>query len=279
MKLRVVSLLVLVAIATAIAAGGAQTSPFGLLALLLAGVLGAGGCGAVNAYIDRDIDPVMRRTSTRPLPMQEICPESRALYFGITLIAFSLILAAWLLNPLTAGLIMAGAAVYLFVYTLWLKRRTSLSIIWGGFAGCFPVLAGWAAVTGSISPVSVLLALVVLVWIPGHNWTFAIRTKQDYERAGIPVLPSKIGDDKTMKLSVVSVVGVLAVVLVSAGLGYASAVFAVIVMVATFIVLAAGLHAVGKPTPQNAWRVYKMLSVYLAVIFAAAAIQPLIIGI
>jgi protoheme IX farnesyltransferase len=174
---------------------------------------------------------------------------------------------------------MAGAAVYLFVYTLWLKRRTSLSIIWGGFAGCFPVLAGWAAVTGSISPVSVLLALVVLVWIPGHNWTFAIRTKQDYERAGIPVLPSKIGDDKTMKLSVVSVVGVLAVVLVSAGLGYASAVFAVIVMVATFIVLAAGLHAVRKPTPQNAWRVYKMLSVYLAVIFAAAAIQPLIIGI
>jgi protoheme IX farnesyltransferase len=274
MKLRVVSLLVLVAVATAIAAAGPQTTIFSLLVLFVVGVLSAGGCGAINSFWDRDIDPIMRRTAARPIPLQLIRPEVKALYFGAASVGIALVLGTILLNTLTALFVLLGALIYIFVYTIWLKRRTSLSIIWGGFAGSCPVLAGWASTTGSITPLALLLALVVLVWIPGHNWTFAIRMRGDYERVGIPVLPTEIGNERTMLLSISSIIGVLAIVLIAHVLGYASLGFALVSLLVTLIVLISGFRAVRTPTPANAWRLYKILSLYLAVIFIAAAIEP-----
>lgn len=277
MKLRVVSLLVVVAIAAAVAAGGPRTSVFTLLVLFIVGVLAAGGCGAINSYLDRDIDPLMRRTSRRPIPMSMIQPEIKALYFGTASVAAALALAWFLLNPLTTLFVLAGALIYIVVYTMWLKRRTSFSIIWGGLAGCCPVLAGWASTTGSISPFGTLLALIVLVWIPGHNWTFAIRAQGDYERVGIPVLPAEIGNERTMLLSLSSIVGVLAVVLLANFFGYASMQFVFASLTATILVLVPGFRALRQPTSANAWRLYKILSLYLAAIFLAAAAQPFLI--
>jgi protoheme IX farnesyltransferase len=166
-----------------------RPSPLGLtLVVLVGGALAAGAANALNCYIDRDIDQVMRRTSRRPLPRHTVAPRS-ALVFGLVLAAVSTALMAAFTNWLATGLTVAAIAYYDLVYTLWLKRRTSQNTFWGGICGALPVLIGWAAVTGTLPARAWLLFAVVFFWQMPHFYALAIKFKDDYRRAGIPMLP------------------------------------------------------------------------------------------
>jgi protoheme IX farnesyltransferase len=159
-----------------------------VLATMIGGTLAAGSANALNCYVDRDIDAVMRRTTHRPLARHDVSPRA-ALVFGLVLAVLSVALMAAATNWLAAGLTAAAIAFYVVVYTILLKRRTAQNIVWGGAAGCMPVLIGWAAVTGSLAWAPVVLFAVVFFWTPPHFWALAIRYREDYARAGVPMLP------------------------------------------------------------------------------------------
>jgi protoheme IX farnesyltransferase len=159
-----------------------------VVATLVGGTLAAGSANALNCYVDRDIDQVMKRTAGRPLPQHSVPPES-ALVFGVVLGVVSVGLLWLTTNLLAAGLALAAILFYVVVYTMWLKRRTPQNIVWGGAAGCMPVLIGWAAVTGSLSWPAWVLFAVVFFWTPPHFWALAMRFKDDYAAAGVPMLP------------------------------------------------------------------------------------------
>jgi protoheme IX farnesyltransferase len=159
-----------------------------LAVVLVGGALAAGAANALNCYIDRDIDPLMRRTSKRPLPAHTIAPRS-ALVFGLTLAVVSVALMAAFTNLLATCLTAAAIAYYDLVYTLWLKRTTPANTFWGGVCGAMPVLIGWAAVTGGLAWPAWAMFAVVFLWQPPHFWALAITCREDYARAGIPMLP------------------------------------------------------------------------------------------
>jgi protoheme IX farnesyltransferase len=187
-KPRIVELLLVTTVpAMMLAAGGLP--PLGLsLVVLVGGSLAAGAANALNCYIDRDIDQLMRRTSRRPLPTHVLSPRS-VLVFGLALAAASTLLMAVFTN-LLATLLTLGAVVYYdVVYTMWLKRTTPQNTVWGGVCGALPVLIGWAAVTGGLAPAAWVLFAVVFLWQPPHFYALAVKFRDDYARAGIPMLP------------------------------------------------------------------------------------------
>ncbi|WP_347343600.1 heme o synthase [Jatrophihabitans telluris] len=159
-----------------------------VISTLVGGTLAAGSANALNCFVDRDIDAVMRRTGHRPLARHEVSPRA-ALIFGTVLGMVAVLLMGLATNWLAAGLTAAAIVFYVVVYTMLLKRRTSQNIVWGGAAGCMPVLIGWAAVTGSVAWAPVVLFAVVFFWTPPHFWALAIRYREDYARAGVPMLP------------------------------------------------------------------------------------------
>ena len=188
MKLRVVELLLVTTVPALFLASDGLPDLAITLATLLGGTLAAGAANAFNMVIESDIDQVMGRTSTRPL-VRELMSEGAALTFAFAITVISL-LTFWIFtNPLATGLTVAAIAFYVFGYTVGLKRRTSQNIVWGGIAGCLPVLIGWAAVTGTLSLTAWLFFLLIFFWTPPHFWALAIKYRDDYERAGVPMLP------------------------------------------------------------------------------------------
>ncbi len=193
-KPKVQSLLLLTTIATMYVAG--DPSP-GLVALTcLGGYLSAGGAGAVNHWYDRDIDKLMSRTANRPIPSGRVAPRS-ALLFGCALAALSILELSLTVNPLAAALSFSGFLGYVFVYTVWLKRRTPQNIVIGGAAGAVPPLVGWAAVTGSVSGTAVILFFIVFFWTPPHFWALSLLMKDEYRKVGVPMLPVVRGEAET----------------------------------------------------------------------------------
>ena len=164
----------------------------------LGGYLSAGGAGAVNHWFDRDIDAQMARTATRPVPSGRVSPHA-ALAFGCTLAALSLLELSLAVNPLAAALSFSGFLGYVFVYTVWLKRRTPQNIVIGGAAGAVPPLVGWAAVTGSVSGTAVILFFIVFFWTPPHFWALSLLMKGEYEKVGVPMLPVVRGEAETRR--------------------------------------------------------------------------------
>jgi len=195
-KPKVQSLLLLTTIATMYVAG--DPSPMLVALTCLGGYLSAGGAGAVNHWFDRDIDARMTRTASRPVPAGRIAPRA-ALAFGFTLAGLSLLELSLTVNPLAAGLSFAGFLGYVFVYTVWLKRRTPQNIVIGGAAGAVPPLVGWAAVTGSVSGTAVLLFFIVFFWTPPHFWALSLLMKDDYAKVGVPMLPVVRGEAETRR--------------------------------------------------------------------------------
>ncbi|PSL39532.1 protoheme IX farnesyltransferase [Labedella gwakjiensis] len=186
-KPRVMELLLVTTIPVMILAEGGLPDLWLVIATVLGGAMSAGSAASFNMYIDRDIDKVMKRTSKRPLVTGDLTPRE-ALVFSWILAVVS---TAWLLaftNLLAAALSVAAIAFYVFVYTLWLKRRTSQNIIWGGIAGCFPVLIGWAAVTNSLTWAPFILFSVVFLWTPPHYWPLSMKYREDYKSVGVPML-------------------------------------------------------------------------------------------
>jgi protoheme IX farnesyltransferase len=195
-KPKVQSLLLLTTIATMYVAG--DPSPLLVALTCLGGYLSAGGAGAVNHFLDRDLDARMSRTATRPIPAGRVSPRA-ALLFGCALAGLSLVELSLAVNPLAAGLSFAGFLGYVFVYTLWLKRRTPQNIVIGGAAGAVPPLVGWAAVTGSVSGTPVMLFFIVFFWTPAHFWSLSLLMQGEYARAGVPMLPVVRGEQETRR--------------------------------------------------------------------------------
>jgi heme o synthase len=186
-KPRVMELLLVTTIPVMILAAHGLPSPWLIVATVLGGAMSAGSAAAFNMYIDRDIDAVMKRTKNRPLVTGEVSPRE-GLLFAWALGIVSTLWLALTTNLLAAGLSVAAILFYVFIYTLWLKRRTAQNIIWGGIAGCFPALIGWAAVTGSLSWPPFILFAVVFLWTPPHYWPLSMKYRDDYKAVGVPML-------------------------------------------------------------------------------------------
>ncbi len=191
-KPRVVELLLVTTVPVMFLAGRAVPSLMLVLATVVGGALSAGAANTFNCVFDRDIDQVMHRTSSRPLVTGTISPRA-AMVFGFVLTVASTVILAAAVNLLAAALSLAAIAFYVFGYTMVLKRRTPQNIVWGGAAGCMPVLIGWAAVTGSLSLTPVVLFLVVFFWTPPHYWPLSMRFRDDYIAASVPMLPVVAG--------------------------------------------------------------------------------------
>jgi heme o synthase len=243
-----------------------------LAAVVAAGTLASGGAGALNSYLDQDIDRSMGRTSRRPIPTGEVSPQ-RALFFGLFLIAGGLIISVLLLPLLAALFILLGAAIYVLFYTKYLKRRTTLNIVLGGSAGSCAPLAGWAAATGNLTAVAPwLMALLVFVWTPSHFWALAMRAVGDYTKAGIPMLPVVVGEKKTAQYIALNtfLLVPLSLALVPFGFGLLYLTVAAILGLGMILV---DLRLVANPTKTVAWTAFKFSSPYLAIVFLAMALD------
>lgn len=276
MKLRIDALLLLVAAAGYVATSGPQINPVTFGLLMVAGLLASSGASAVNHYVDRDIDAVMRRTSKRPLPAHRIDPATHALTFGLGLTAASLALAYVAINPLTAAMIGLGFAVYVGVYTMGLKRTHVSNIVIGGFAGSCPALAGSAAAANGISLPAALIALLVFLWTPSHFWALAFRNSEDYRRAGLPMLPA-VKDAVTSSRAIGASSAIVAIA--SIGFIFTDAfhdayLVAAVALGATLLYLTA--RFVLEPTKDRAWAGYKFSGIYLALILVAMMADALV---
>ena len=187
-KPRIIELLLVTTLPAMILAAGGLPRVSVVIATMVAGTLAAGSANALNCYIDRDIDALMRRTGHRPLARHDVSPTG-ALLFGIALGVLAIDIMGFATNWLAAALTAAAIGFYVVVYTMLLKRRTAQNIVWGGAAGCMPVLIGWAAVTGRLAWAPLILFGIVFFWTPPHFWALAIRYREDYRRAGVPMLP------------------------------------------------------------------------------------------
>jgi len=187
-KPRIIELLLVTTVPTMLLAARGVPSLWLIAATLIGGSLSAGAANTLNCYVDRDIDRVMHRTESRPLATHVVSPAA-ALTFGVTLAVVSTVWLAVTTNLLSAALSVTAILFYVFVYTLGLKRRTSQNIVWGGAAGCMPVLIGWSAVTGELSWAALVLFAIIFFWTPPHFWALAMRYREDYAAAGVPMLP------------------------------------------------------------------------------------------
>ncbi len=265
-KPKVQSLLLLTTVASMYVAGDPS---LGLVLLTcLGGYLSAGGAGAVNHYVDRDIDALMSRTANRPIPAGRIAPRV-ALAFGCTLAACSVALLWLAVNPLAAGLSFAGFLGYVFVYTLWLKRRSPQNIVIGGAAGAVPPLVGWAAVTGSLSGTAVLMFFIVFFWTPPHFWSLSLLMKDEYAKVGVPMLPVVRGEAETRRQ--IALYAVLLYVVTQ--LPFCAGGFGTIYLVAS-VVLGLGFifgaqRLISRADRPTALRLYLYSLAYLALLFCA----------
>jgi len=197
LKPRVLTLVVFTGLIGMLVAPG-HLHPVLAVAAILCITVAAGAAGAINMWYDRDIDAIMRRTAKRPIPAGRIAPDE-ALTFGVLLAVFSVVVMGLATNPLAAVILAASIAFYVFIYTMWLKRRTPQNIVIGGAAGAFPPLIGWVAVTGSVDVLPLLMFAIVFFWTPPHFWVLALWAHDDYERAGVPMLPVVSGARETRR--------------------------------------------------------------------------------
>jgi heme o synthase len=270
MKPRVQTLLLFTTITTMYVAG---TPSIGLVALTcLGGALSAGGAGAINHWFDRDLDAVMVRTSNRPVPAGRVAPRN-ALTFGIVLGIAAFVLLATTVNPLAAALSLSGLLGYVFVYTIWLKRRTPQNIVIGGAAGAVPPLVAWAATTGHLSGSALYLFAIVFYWTPPHFWALSLLMKDEYAKAGVPMMPVVRGEEETRFQIVLYTFLLVAVTILPFVGGLFGAVYFISAMVlgAGFIALAVKLFRSRERRP--ALRLYLSSLAYLALLFAAMVID------
>jgi heme o synthase len=255
-------------------------------AAVLCVAVAAGASGCINMWYDRDIDAVMRRTSNRPIPAGRVAP-GEALGYGITLAIASVLVMALATNVVAAFVLALSIAFYVFVYTMWLKRRTPQNIVIGGAAGAFPPVIGWAAVTGSVSLMPLLLFAIIFFWTPPHFWSLALYASGDYERAGVPMLPVVAGARETRRQIMIYTVVLVAVSLVPWALGLVGMVYGVAAsvlglgfLVSAWRVLRDKQDETGRSLTKDApaRAAFRFSLAYLSVLFLALAIDHAIGG-
>ena len=276
-KPRIIELLLVTTVPTMVVAARGVPSGWLVLATLVGGALAAGGANAVNMYIDRDIDRLMHRTRNRPLVTGAISPRS-ALVFAVVLelLAFAELWA--LVNLLSAVLAVAATLFYVFVYSLWLKRTSTQNIVIGGAAGAVPVLVGWAAVRDSLGMAPLVLFAIIFVWTPPHFWALAIRYRDDYRRADVPMMPTVVGFTRTARQIVVYTVLLWAASLVFYPVARMGDLYLVAAIVLGAIFLWQAVQLLRDRTPERAMRLFAYSISYLTLLFAAMAADQLLRG-
>jgi heme o synthase len=274
-KPRIIVLLLVTTVPAMVLAGRGVPTIGLVLATLVGGAIAAGSANAINCYLDRDIDEVMRRTRRRPLPAHKVTPE-RALAFGYVLGTISFFFLSIAVNVLAASLALSAIAFYVFVYTMWLKRSSVQNIVIGGAAGAVPALVGWAAVTGSVGLAAWVLFAIVFVWTPPHFWALAMRYSGDYRAAGIPMLPAVRGMEETRKqILLYSLVlfgtSLVLVPVASMGVVYTAA---AVGLGGWFVWRALRLWR--ATSPAESMRLFRFSIVYLGALFAAVAADALV---
>jgi heme o synthase len=275
-KPRIMSLLLLTGAAGMFVGAQGMPDP-GLLAATIVGLgLACGGASALNHVLDRDIDRSMGRTARRPVADGRVSPEL-ALEFGLALSALSFVLLASVVNVLAASLALVGNLFYVLVYTRWLKRSTPQNIVIGGAAGAVPPLVGWAAATGNLALPALYLFLIVFFWTPPHFWALALLIKRDYEAARIPMLPVVRGERETARQILLYTVGLVALTLVPVLTGTFGPIYlaAAVLLGARFVQLAWSLWQ--ELTPRRAGVLFHYSLAYLALLFVAMAVDPVIL--
>jgi heme o synthase len=273
LKPTIILLLVITELSAMIVAARGWPRPEVLIGALSGGAMAAGGAGAVNQWFDRDIDQLMPRTRRRPIAAGRVSPAA-GLAFGIAVGLLGVALIALTTNLLAAALALAGGLVYVFVYTMWLKRSTAQNIVIGGAAGAFPPLVGWAAATGSLSPLAWVLFAIIFFWTPPHFWALALLLNKQYSAAKVPMLPVVAGERRTRRSIFFYTVLLFAISLVPlVWLGPIYAVAAV-ALGAAFLVLAG--RATRRRDGASALALFHYSLAYLALLFPAAALASVV---
>ena len=242
--------------------------------LLIAGTLSSAGSAALNCYLDRDIDIKMERTKNRASATGQLSPNIILIY-GIIMITIAAIVSTVFLNLLTTGMILLGSFFYVFIYTIWLKRRTTWNIVIGGFAGSAAAFAGWTAITGQLNLIAILMGTLVFIWTPSHFWALALLKDDDYTEAGIPMLPVVVGKVKAARYTIINTLLLIpfSLVFVLLGFGY---VYLVISVIFGILLLYSNVKLLKNPADKKiALTAFKFSSPYLAIIFIALILDIL----
>jgi protoheme IX farnesyltransferase len=241
------------------------------LHIIIAGALASAGSSALNHYYDKDIDPKMTRTSTRPIPSGRM-KSSHVLIYGLTVSCISVIYGYFALNAVSAFFIALGIFSYVIIYTVWLKRIHTSNIVIGGIAGSAAAWAGWSAATGSMDLLGFLVGFLVFVWTPSHFWCLAMKIKDEYAQAKIPMLPVVIGMQRTSKyiLGNTLILFPYSLILSAFGMGI---VYTAIAIVSGGLMLLYHYKLTKNPTSEFAWKAYKVTAPYLTIIFVAVALD------
>lgn len=274
-KPRIAALLVFTSVSALIVAFGGWPSVSVMIGTVLGGWLAAAGASVLNQYLERDLDTTMKRTRSRPLPSGRISPAN-ALVFGLGLLLWSILIFLLFVNPLAAGLALAGAVYYVLVYTLLLKRNTVLNVVIGGGAGAFPVLVGWSAATGRLEVGALLLFTIVLFWTPPHSWALALLIKDDYERGTIPMMPVVRSIEATTVYIFWYTLHLIALTLIVYGFNLLGEMYLV-----NAVLLGGGLlwytaRLMNDYTKKQARQLYKYSSLYLLLLFLGMILDVLI---
>lgn len=273
-KPRIIELLLVTTLPTMIVARRGLPSVWLVLATLLGGALAAGGANAINMVVDRDIDKLMHRTRGRPLVTGAMAPRD-ALIFSLTLEAAAFAeLWVWV-NPLSAVLAIAATLFYVFVYTLWLKRRTSQNIVIGGAAGAVPVLVGWAAVTDRLTWTPIVMFAIIFVWTPPHFWALAFKYKDDYRTANVPMLPTVATFKRTARAILAYSVVLLGVTLVLAPVASFGTIYLIAASLLGLTFIGLALRLQWQATPKAAMQLFSYSITYLTLLFAVMAVDIL----
>jgi heme o synthase len=274
LKPRVLMLLLVAAVTSMLIAAGPGVSPWTIVATVVGGAMASGAGSAFNQWYERDKDRMMSRTANRPVAAGRL-PGSHVLAFSASLAVGSFMVLAVFVNLLAAFLALGGALFYVCVYTVWLKPTRHDNIVWGGLAGSFPVLVGWAAATGQVTPAALVLGFVVFLWTPPHFWAFALVYKDDYARAGIPMLPVVRGDDETKKQIFLYSVALLVCTTSLWLFHLLSVAYLLVSMVlgALFVLLAFDL--LRQPGARGALRLFRYSILYLGLLFLYMAIDKI----
>ncbi|MGE0736096.1 MAG: heme o synthase [Alphaproteobacteria bacterium] len=276
LKPRVMSLVVFTGLVGLYLAPG-QLHPVLAAVAVLCIAVAAGAAGAINMWYDRDIDAVMSRTQARPIPAGRVQPAN-ALAFGIVLAVAAVSLMGLALNWVAAALLALTVAFYVFVYTMWLKRRTPQNIVIGGASGAFPPMIGWAAVTGDISLFPALLFCIVFMWTPPHFWALALYREGDYARAGVPMLPVVAGKRETKKQILLYTLLLLPLTLAPTLLGFAGWIYGAAALVLSSLFLACAVAIWRDAGDTAAKRTFAYSILYLFLIFVALVADKALAG-
>ena len=273
-KPRIIILLVITAVTSMYAGSkfvGPELSGYDIFHIIIAGALASAGSSALNHFYDRDIDSKMERTSKRPIPSGRTHSRT-VLIYGLGVSIVSVVYAAFTLNYVCTFFIALGIFFYVIIYTVWLKRRNPSNIVIGGFAGSAAAMAGWAGATGSIDILGFLIGFLVFVWTPSHFWCLAMKIRDDYAEANVPMLPVLIGMERTSKYILANTIILIpySLMLYAFGIGI---IYTVIAAVAGGLLLLYHYKLTQTPTSDFAWKAYKVTAPYLTIIFIGIALD------